>query len=308
MATIANIINLIDCGLSATYGTGSQGCKAFFKNVASIWLTPTGFKFDSSETLNEAYAQELQAQGKLIVLKGVTAFTDNSEDTVTETYDDGTKQVVRKGKYEFAIEFINGLYFQAALNSLNSFERYDITLIDSENNILGTLAEDGSQKGFSAGMIQVAKYTFGTGSAGAKQGLMVQLTEPDELDDTFGFISGKSLAPFKPKNLDGVNEVVLSFNTAPADAATTLVVKAVLKQGGGAFSGAAFGNFLLKVDGVTSNPTAATEVSGVYTLTVSALSTNEVLALSLYNNTDSYPAIELDNVMYKSNTLTGVVV
>lgn len=308
MATIANIINLVDCGFAATYGTGSIGCEAFFRNVTSIWLTKRGTKFDGAEALDEDYVQQLQAEGKLIILKGVRTFTDNSEEGVTETYDDGIEQHVRKGKYKFLAEFVNGLYFQAALNSLNSFEQYDVILVDSESNILGTLATDGSHKGFSAGMIQVAKYTFGTGSAGQKQGISIQLTEPDELDDTFSFISGKSLAPYKPKNADGVNEVVLSFNTAPADSATSLVVKATIKQGGGAFSGATYEDFLLKVDGVTANPTAGSETDGVYTLTVSAKSTNEDLILSLYDNSENRSAIELDNVLYKSNTLTATVV
>ena len=308
MATIAQITNLIDCGLSATYGTGSLGCKAFFRNVSSAWLTTKGFKFDKTEVLDEDYVQELQAEGNLIILKGITAFTDNSEEMVTETYDDGTEQLVRKGKYKFLMEFVNGLYYQQALNSLNSQDSYDVSLVDSDNNILGTLADDGSVKGFSAGMIQVSKYTFATGSSGSKQGLNIQLTDPDELDDNFSFISGKSLAPYKPKNADGVNEVVLSYNTAPADAVTTLVVKAILKQGGGALKGLVVSNFLYKVGGVTQVPSALAEVDGVYTLTVTALSTNGVLSLNLYNSVYNRVGIELDNAVYKSNTLAATVV
>jgi hypothetical protein len=309
MATITNIINLVDCGLASTYGTGSVGCEAFFRNVTSAWLTKRGFEFDNTKTLDEDYVQQLQAEGKLIVLNGVKTFTDNSEEGVTETYDDGTEQHVRKGKYKFMLEFVKGLYFQAALNSLNSFEQYDVSLVDTENNILGTLSDDGeSAKGFSAGMIQVAKYTSSTGSTGQKQGLSIQLTEPDELDDTFSFISGKSLAPYKPKNADGINEVVLSYVNAPTDADTSLVVKATIKQGGGVFNGADYTDFLLKVNGTATNPTAGTEVDGIYTLTVSAKSTNEVLALSLYDTTENRVAIELDNVLFKSNTLTATVV
>lgn len=308
MATIAQITNLIDCGLSATYGTGSIGCKAFFRNVSSAWLTKKGFKFDKTEVLNEDYVQQLQAEGKLIILKGITAFTDNSEDMVTETYEDGTEQLVRKGKYKFLMEFVNGLYYQQALNSLNSQDAYDVSLVDTDSNILGTLAGDGSVKGFSAGMIQVSKYTWGTGSAGSKQGLNVQLSDPDELDDSFSFISGKSLAPYKPKNADGVNEIVLSYSTTPANAATSLVVKAIIKQGGGAFKGALVTDFLYTVDGATEVPTLLSEADGVYTFTVTALSTNGILTLGLYNSVDNRAAVELDNAVYKSNTLTATVV
>lgn len=308
MATIAEITNLIDCGLSATYGTGSLGCKAFFRNVSSAWLTTKGFKYDKTEDLDEDYVQQLQAEGKLIILKGITAFTDNSEEMVTETYEDGTEQLVRKGKYKFLIEFVSGLYFQQALNSLNSQNSYDLSLVDSDNNILGTLAPDGSIKGFSAGMIQVSKYTWGTGSAGSKQGLNIQLSDPDELDDSFSFISGKSLAPYKPKNADGVNEVVLSYNTAPANAATTLVVKIVLKQGGGDVKGLLPANFLYKVNGVTTTATISTETGNLYTFGVPSLSTNEVLSFSLYDSVENRIGVKLEDAVYKSNTIKATVV
>lgn len=308
MATITEIINLIDCGLSATYGTGSVGCKAFFRNVSSAWLTKKGFKFDGTRVLDEKYIQELQAEGKLIVLNGITAFTDNSEDMVTETYDDGTEQLVRKGKYKFLMEFVNGLYYQAALNSLSSYGIWDLSLVDSSNNILNTISEDGSVKGFSAGMVQVSKYTFATGSAGAKQGLTIQLTDPDELDADFSFISGKSLSPFKPKNISGVNEVVLSYSTTPADGATTLVVDAKIKQGGRAFTGLSTTDFLLTTNGATTNPTSLSEVNGKYTLTVTAKAINDILNLSLYDNIKNTSAITIDDALFKSNTLSATVV
>ena len=308
MATIAQITNLVNCSLASVYGTGSKGCKAFFKNVSSVWLTERGFKFDPAEVLDETYIQLLQAQGKLIILKGTTGFTDNSEDTVIETLEDGTKQVIRKGLYEFGFEFIGGIYYQQALNSLNSFQQYDLSLVDSANNILNTLAEDGSVKGLSTTMIQVGGLTFATGSVGLKNGLTIQLEDADEIDDTFSFISGASLAPYRPKNADGVNEVSLVYNTAPADSATTLVVKATLKQGGGIFAGALIGNFLIKVNGATVTPSAIAEASGVYTLTIAAIATNEVVTVDLYNVADSREGIILDGAVYKSNTITATVV
>ena len=307
MANLTEIINLVDCSLAATYGTGSKGCKSFFREVSSIWLTKRGFVFDGSQALDEEYVQSVQAAGNLIVLNGITAFTDNSEEMVTETYDDGTEQLVRKGKYKFLVEFVNGLYFQTALSSINSQDIFDVSLIDT-SNILGTVAANGSLKGFSAGMIQASKYTFATGAVGSKQGLNVQLTEPDELDNDSSFVSGSSLAPYKPKSADGINEVVLAYSTAPANSATSLVVKATIKQGGGAFIGGLVGNFLLKVDGVTETPSALSESAGTYTLTVASKSTNEVLTLDLYDVSGAKSVIELDNALYQSQTLTATVV
>lgn len=303
MATLINIINLVQCGLGAVLGTGTKGCKAFFKKVTSVWLTPQGFVMDGTEILNLSYVQQLQAEGNLIVIKGIRTFTDNSEDDVLETLDDGTKQVARLGKYEFAMQFINGLFFHAALHSLSSFGDYDVTLIDRDGSILGTKAANGSLKGFTTGMLQAARLQFATDSTGQKEGFMMQLLERSELDSNYVFIDKDNLT-FNPNtDLDGINEVELSFASVPANAATAISVKAITKQDSKAFTGAAFGDFLLTVDGVTGNPTAGDDsaVAGTYALTVAALSTNEALLIALYDNANNNYVVTLGGALYKSN-------
>ena len=101
MAVIQNILNLVECGLAATLGTGTKGCKPFFKKVYSMWLTPQGFTYDKSRTLDATYINELKAEGKLIVLKGIRTFTDNTPDDDVETLEDGTEDVVKLGLYKF---------------------------------------------------------------------------------------------------------------------------------------------------------------------------------------------------------------
>ena len=58
MATISDILNVVQCGLGNTLGTGTKGCEAFFKKTASLWITKRGFKYDSTRTLNNAYIEE----------------------------------------------------------------------------------------------------------------------------------------------------------------------------------------------------------------------------------------------------------
>lgn len=308
MATISNILNLVSCGLTASLGTGTKGCEAFFKKVSSLWLTPEGFVFDGTRILDEEYVQELQAEGNLIVLKNIRTFTDNSEDDVLETLDDGTSQVARLGLYQFVMMFINGLYFQAALTSLNSFGQYDVIFVDKENNILGTQSTDGSLKGFSAGMVQASRFSFATDTTGQKQGITVQLTERSEVDSNYIYIQGSGLT-FSPKKIDGVNEVNLAYTAIPADGETSISVKATLRQDGSILTGADYTDFLVKVNSATSNPTAGNDSTtpGTYVLTVTAVATNEVLDTSLYDNSNNRTAIELDNVLYKSNTVSATV-
>jgi len=303
MATLANILNLVACGASAVLGTGTNGCNPFFKKVASIWLLPSGTVLSSSETLNLVYVQLLQAQGNLIIIKGIENFADNTGDNVTEEFESGVKKHVRKAKYEFLAQFSKGMYFNAALNSLNSDASYDAILVDVDGNILGTKSTSGSLKGFTLGMLQKSKLTWATDSTAQREGIAFQMTVPNEFDDDYVYIQNKQL-DFSPETLDGINEIVVNLSV-PSDADTQVTVVATRKQDGGAFTGAVFGNFLITTGSTTTNPTAGSDsaVAGTYVLTgITAISTNDVVTARLYDNTNSRSVINLANTLYKSNT------
>ena len=307
MATINNIINLVKCGFNSVLGSGTKGCKPFLKRVKDIWLVPQGFVFDGTRELDADYAKELQAKGDLHVIKGITTFTDNSSEDQIETLESGVKQVTTLGLYEFLVQFINGLYFHAALNSLNSFGQYDVIFVDNAGNILGTKATNGSLKGFTAGMLQGQKLTFPTDTAAQREGLMFQLLERSELDESYVFIQKQT--DFDPRSLEGVNEVTLSLVNVAASGDTTLTVQAVTRQDGKPFSGADFNNFRLKVNGTAADITAGDDIetSGTYPLTIAGLSADDEISISLYDDTSSSTAIELDGALYKSNELTADV-
>ncbi len=307
MALLNTIYNLVVCGLGAVLGTGTKGCKIFIKKATSLWITPDGFEFDGTQTLNKTYVQLLQAQGNLIILKGINAFTDNSSEDIMETLPDGTKQVTTLGLYEFATTYINGLAFHAALHSLNSFGSYNMLFVDRDGNILGTKADSGALKGFSVGYLQGMKLSFPTDSEGQKEGLGFQLTERAELDKDNVYIAQSQLGTYRPEKEDGVNEVVLTYDSVPADGATTLVVNAVNKQNGQAWTGGLTGDFLVTRDGVTESQTVV-EASGTYTFTVSAWATNEVVTIQLYDSSNSRAVILKDTDLYKSASISTTVV
>lgn len=308
MAQIGNILNLVMCGLSAAIGTGTKGCKPFFRKVSEIWLTPQGFVFDKARDLDGEYLQELQSKGDLIVLKGVRTFTDNSSDDQIETLEDQTEQVTALGLYKFTAEFVNGLYFNAALNSLNSFGQYDMIFVDIDGNILGTKAQNGSLKGFTTGMIQAARLKWATDTQMQREGLSFQFLKRYELDSNYVFIQKQD--DFDPRLLDGINEVVLSL-TPPVNAETTATVKAVRKQDGHAFVGASYTDFLFTESGATNNPTAGDDsvTPGTYVLTgFTAFSTGNPVTSRLYDNAENVIVISNDGDLYKSNIATATVV
>ena len=308
MATLNNIINLVACGASGVLGTGFKGCRPYFQKTKDLWFVPRGFVFDGTKELDVTYAQQLQAEGNLIVVKGITTFTDNSSDDQIETLEDGTKRVTTLGLYEFLVQFVNGLYFHTALFSLSSFGNYDVLYVDTAGNLLGTQATNGSLKGFSVGMLQGQRLTWATDTAGQREGLAFQLTERTELDENPSYIQKQ--ASFDPRTLEGVNESTLSYVNAPAAADTTLTVKVVTRQDGKPVSGIPFGDFQVTVNGVIVNPTAAAEVgvTGVYALTITALVAADVVDVRLYDVAEDRIGITLDGCLYKSETISATAV
>lgn len=300
MATLLSILNLIACGADAVLGTGGRGCKAALERVSAIWLLPTGTVLDGTQVLDATYVQLLQAEGKLIVLRGVQSWADNTPDDVTEDLEGGTKLFVRGAKYEFEASFINGLDFNAALNTLSSQGSYDAIFVDVSGNIMGTKSLTGDLKGFTLGMVRSKKLTWGSDTAAQREGLMIQLLERVEVDKDFAFIQGDQLN-FSPTSIDGVNQVDINLS-APV-AGTSITATAKMRVGGKPFTGVAFGEWRSTLNGVTSNPTAGNESSpGTYVLTVPTIATNDVVTLELYDVANNRSIVSIDSALWKSNT------
>lgn len=307
MALLNTIYNLVECGANAVLGTGTKGCKQTLKKAFSLWLTPSGFKLDGTQTLNETYVQLLQAQGNLIILKGLTTFTDNSGEDIIETLEDGTELVATLGLYKFAVVFIKGLGFHAALHSLNSFGSYDMMFVDRDGNILGTKASDGSLKGFSVGMLQGSRLSFPSDATGQKEGIMFQLSNRAELDTNYVYVQQQQLGDYEPQNTDGINEVELTM-AVPADAATTIVVTAKSKNNQNAWIGGLTGDFQLKRDGVVESQSVVESPNGTYTFTVAAIAAAETWTAELYDTANTRSVILKDVDLYKSAIETQIAV
>lgn len=304
MATIANIANKVTSGVNVL-GTGSQGSESILKNTTSLWFTKKGFEYSPSTDFDLDYIQQLQQEKKLFILKGVAELTSSPEEDVKETREDGTIVVMRKGLASFNAKFYRGFEYIKALNSLNSLGSFDVSFVDSEGNILGTESVNSSLKGFSLGMLNFDGNVMATNSASMNQGLSFQFIDKSEMDADNFFISNGELGGFKPNKVDGVNEVVLALTT-PANLATTIVFNAKVKQGRGALTGLALANLIVTKDGATITPTAISETNGVYTLTISALATGNVITLSLADGNAS--AIIFGGEVYQSNTASATAI
>ena len=267
MATVGELLNKGKCALGDSLGLEtSKGCATLLTSAKTIVLIHPNEEIKSDATL-ESELERLFLAGKIDFARGVQNFEENGSDDATETLPDDTMRVTNEGKYTFLATFTDGLYKNKALHSKKGFKRWNTMIID-QNGIFGVKTETGL-KGFTTGMIQPAKITFPSPSQGQVEGLRFQFLERYELDEDFGFIMDSSL-----KKMKGVTEVALSYVNEPADADTTVTVKATLAMDTSVlYEGGEFGDFKITAGGTANDPTAGDDstTAGTYPLTVTAL-------------------------------------
>lgn len=310
---LAEIVNSVNCGAGELKGTGLKHCKEDIKRVTTLGLVERGLTFDPSEDFSLAYIRELQQLGKMIILQGVVQMTDNTaEDNIVTREGSNKKVVAGKSPYEYVATFDNGLNFHKALTALSSYKQYDIVMWDSKGDAIFTQTKAGAYKGFTLGMFENGKYTMSNGADASMQAVTFQLDNRLEFDERVSWITSDNLDYNAEEDLDGYNDVTISFVGAATNAATTLTfnVTSVADNKKVSVAGLVLGDFLYQVDGSTATATlltASPTISGQYTLTVPALGTGEVLTLRLFDSSLNASIVDVEGVLYKSNVATVTV-
>lgn len=308
MSDLNSSINKAVAGSFSNLGTGTFGTKAFFKEAREFWLTPQGYVFNGAIDFTDEYVAELIADGKITVLENINAV---EPDNVENSYEDigrGVTSLANQGLYGLKIKFRAGEYFDKVLKSLSGTSRFDLLAVDGEGKLLGTYAPDGeSLKGYTLGEHQVELTEGKFDKNSSIQVLKVQFLETDEFSDPAIKYADDD---FNGRNASPLNDIKLVLTT-PSAADTSVTVKATYRQDGAIFTGAVFGQFIVKINGVTANPTAGgdTTTAGTYVLTgVTAISATDVVSVSLYDNANNRAGITVGNYAYKSSTVSKTAV
>lgn len=308
MSNLNNSINLIASGTSTNLGTGTKGTKRFFKEARELWLTPQGYIFDGATDFTDTYVAQLVADEKIIVLENINAIDPDNVDDAYEDIGRGVTSLATKGLYGLIAKFRSGEYFEKVLKSLSGTSRFDLLAVDGEGTVMGTFAADGtSLKGFTLGEHQVGLSEGKFDLNSTLQTFKIQFLETDEFADPAMKYADDT---FNGRNASPLNDIKLELTT-PSNTDTSVTVKATFRQDGTAFTGAVFGQFNVKVAGVTENPTGGDDsvTSGTYVLTgIPAIATGESVSISLYDNANNRQGITVGNFAYKSSTVSKTAV
>jgi len=180
---------------------------------------------------------------------------------------------------------------------------------DGGNWIIGRRS-DGDFDGMRAGHVtpELTKRKVKGGDAESKS-LLVQFLDRLQFDENYEILHAENLS-FTPQEVPQVNGVTLAFGSIPADAETNVNVTAVLSSDNASIvEGLLVADFLYTVDGVEETPSAVVETTpGVYDLTVTALATAGVVAVTLQNAALSTDVTDSGGVLYASDGVSEIVV
>ena len=307
--TISEIADKVACGGDISANTGKLGCLSLFGTPDNLLLLKRGFKIPGNQAFDLTYLKPLIMDGTIIPLMGASAFEDLSAEDTYSTNSSGIKRLNLKGLPEYKLMFEEGHEFYRQMNKLQSFKGWDLIIGDEAGNWILSTNADGSFGGFTAGHItpELTKRKVQGGDSEMKS-LLIQFTNRLQWDVNYAVLNAGQL-DFYAEDVPTVNGVDLDFTVAPSNSDTTLSVTALLNSDHDTkVIGLLAGNFILKVNGATVVPTVNETPDGTYVLTISSISTGDVVSLGLWDASLNVDVTDLTNVLYRATPLLTATV
>jgi len=310
MAAISNIANKVNGCAGGSASTGKLGCNIEFSTPTHLIGLSAGLVIPAATEFNQAYINGLIQSGDAIPLIGADVFEDLSGEDTMFTASSGVEKLNLKGLPKYKLTFYEGHHYYKELAKLEGFKNLDFLIGDSEGNWKLVKLSDGDYKGFQTGQVtpEMTKARVQGGDPESKS-IIVQFLSRREWDEDYDILLRDNLEN-DPEDFQGVNAVTLAFDVIPSDADTTLVVSTLLDSDmNTVVEGLDVDDFLYTVDGATVVPSGIAEADGVYTLTVAAIATAEVLTVQLYDSSaNKNIIIETSGATFRSNILTATVI
>lgn len=211
------VINALDCNVVQTW-TGAATCDAKMYVHKGGFLLPHGTKLTASEfaTLQatlQAGMIDNDFRDRFLMLNLSKGVEDNSEETQSFTYPDGTSIVTREEVYKWAYEHAVGQCYQQNLRKVNEKQsQYDWLPFDSQNVIWGTLNTDNTVSGYSLAKIWARAPKAASYTDPSRFYVDIELADTTELADraAFGKMSFNPLTVLQ--GVQGVNVVNVGSN------------------------------------------------------------------------------------------------
>lgn len=310
MAAINEIANKVNSCSGGDVSTGKLGCNIEFSTPEHLIGLKSGLIIPSDTIFNQAYVNGLVQEGSAIPLTGADVFEDMSGEDSMFTASSGVEKLSLKGLPKYKLTFYEGHQFYKELSKLTGFKNLDFLIGDSEGNWKLVRIASGDYKGFSAGMVlaEMTKAKVKGGDPESKS-LIVQFLSRREWDEDYDILLRDNLDN-DPADFQGVNASTLAFDVVPTALDTTLVVSAVLDADNSTvIEGLDVADFLVTVNSANVVPSLVAESNGIYTITIAALASSDVVTVQLYDSSvNKNIIIQTSGYTFRSNILLATVV
>lgn len=303
------LINAVDCN-KVDLNLGITDCELRLGEFKSFILTPKSWSVavEDLETMDLEYVVGLVQAGTWQPVLNSVEFTNNTPEPTTKEYTGGVTSVIRNGKPQYMFEFDNGIGFHKAAYSKNSFQRYNVLLVDESGNLVGATSGDGTRfTGLSASMVNTRTYVPKTGDETPKTLIEFQLDNEAQFNQRMAIITVAQSGVDINTDVNAIVGVTIT-GTAEAGDPINIQVNGVNNSILGV-EALTVSNF--RVTNVTSGATVAlTSVTegateGSYLLTPTTPTTaGQVLKVELYDAEASVNVALIEpNQLYKGSTL-----
>lgn len=185
------LINALNCN-KENLGLGVVECEARLKDFKSFFLVPKSWRITLTEleTLTLPEIVGLVQNDTWQPFLNSVEFVNNTPDPTTKEYTGGVMSVIRNGKPQYSFEFDNGIGFHKAAYSKNSFNNYNVIIVDSAGTLVGAVTADGlSFTGLTASMVNTRTYVPQVGDETAKTLVEFQLSNEDQFNKRMAIIT-----------------------------------------------------------------------------------------------------------------------
>lgn len=172
------LLNALNCD-KEDKGLGLVDCEQFLSEFKTPILIKKGWSMTVAdfEALDYAGFVALVQSGDWQPVEGAREFVNNTPEATTQEYSGGVMAVVRNGKPQYQFNYDNGYGFHAALYSKNSFNKYDMGIVDDNGTLILAYSADGLRvTGLTTGMVNTSTFTPRVGDANANTPFAFQLT------------------------------------------------------------------------------------------------------------------------------------
>lgn len=183
------LINAVSCN-KAVFGTGLVPCELRLKDFKSFIIVPKSWSLNlATDTFDGDYVISQIQNGTFVPFLNTVEFLNNTPDPTTKEYQGGITAVIRNGKPQYSFEYDNGIGFHKAAYGYNSFQSYNVVLVDSAGTVAVAESADGlSVTGFALSMLNTRTYVPQVGDETAKTLIEFQIANEEQFNKRMALI------------------------------------------------------------------------------------------------------------------------